>query len=97
MHAEVTHSQIRPEKADEAVEIYRKSVLPLAKKQRGFRGIYLLVDRSTGKFMAIHLWDSERAMKEAETEEFVAKQAASFKDIAVSPPAREPYEVAMRD
>jgi heme-degrading monooxygenase HmoA len=97
VHAEVTRSQIIPEKADEAITIYRKSVLPVAKKQKGFRGIYLLVDRKAGSFMAIHLWDTERDMKNAETPEYLARQVEMFKGVSANPPTREGFEVAMRD
>jgi heme-degrading monooxygenase HmoA len=97
MHAEVTHRQVRLDKVDEAVDRFRHEVLPAAKKQKGFRGIYLLVDRKTGMFMEIHLWDTERAMKEAETPEFLEQQKALFNELLVSQPTREPYEVGVRD
>jgi heme-degrading monooxygenase HmoA len=97
MHAQVTHTQILPGKIDEAITIYRDSVMPVAKKQKGFRGIYLLVDRATGKFMSIHLWESSRAMAGSENDEFLKKQFALFANVFASPPTREPYEVAMRD
>ena len=97
MHAQVTHTQILPGKVDDAITIYRQSVLAVAKKQKGFRGIYLLVDRDSGRFMSIHLWDTARAMSAAETDEFLQEQFALFETVVASPPTREPYEVAMRD
>jgi hypothetical protein len=34
-------------KIDEAIKLYRDSVVPAAKSQKGYRGIYLFTDRKT--------------------------------------------------
>ena len=33
--------------------------MPAAKQQKGFKGLYLLHDRNTGKGLTISLWETE--------------------------------------
>ena len=42
MFARMTFLQVKLDCIDEAIELYEKSVIPSAKKQRGFRGSCLL-------------------------------------------------------
>ena len=49
MYARVTIGQFLPAKADDGIRIYRDSVVPAAKQQKGFKGFYVLTDRKTGK------------------------------------------------
>ncbi|HVR80244.1 MAG TPA: hypothetical protein VMS99_17870 [Acidimicrobiia bacterium] len=37
-----------------------------ARSMSGFKGVYSLVDRSSGKSMTITLWETEEAMRESE-------------------------------
>ena len=49
MHAQVVRVQVQPGKADEAIAIFRDSVMPAARQQKGFMNSYLLIDRSTNR------------------------------------------------
>ncbi len=40
------------------IKLYEESVIPGGRAQKGYRGIYLFTDRSTGKGYSISLWDS---------------------------------------
>ena len=93
MFARVTHTQILPGKMDEAIRIYQDSVVPAAKQQKGFRGVYGLSDRSTGKSISIVLWETEADMKAGEASGYYQQQLAKFKDLFAAPPVREQYEV----
>jgi heme-degrading monooxygenase HmoA len=96
MYARVTLVQIPPGKTDEAIGIYRDSVVPAAKQQKGCKGLYLLSDRKTGKGISIGLWETEADMTAGETSGYYQQQLAKFKDIFTAPPVREAYEVTVQ-
>ena len=97
MHARVTVSQIKPDKIDEAVALYRDSVVPTAKQQRGFKALLNLSDRTTGKGLSIVLWETEADMKAGEASGYYQQQLAKFKDLFATPPVKEHYEVAVQE
>ena len=45
MYARVVYTQVQPGQIDEAIRIYRESVTPNARLQKGYRGGILLTDR----------------------------------------------------
>jgi heme-degrading monooxygenase HmoA len=96
MFARVTSAQIHLDKIDKFIEIYKKSVVPAAKAQKGFRGIYLFVDRSTGKGMSIGLWESEEKMIATEKNRFFQEQVTKFLTFYLQPPIREGFEVVVK-
>ncbi len=96
MYARVTIVQIQPGKVDEATRIYKDSVVPAAKQQKGFKGIYMLTDRNTGKGISIALWDTEADMKAGESSGYFQQQLAKFKELFGAPPVREHYEVTVQ-
>ena len=95
MYARVSITQGQPGQTDEVIRIYRDSVVPAAKQQKGFIGIYGLGDRSTGKSMTISLWETEADMKACEASGYYQQQVAKFKDIVSGPTVREAYEVSI--
>ena len=42
--------------------MYRDSVMPVVNARKGCLAAFVLTDRSTGKFVAIALWESEADM-----------------------------------
>jgi len=96
MFARVTSAQIPVGKIDKFIEIYEKSVVPAAKAQKGFSGIYLFIDRSTGKGMSIGLWKSKEEMIATEKNRFFQEQVTKFVTFYIQPPIREEFEVVVR-
>lgn len=96
MYARATTSQILPDKVDKAIAIYRDSVTPAAKQQKGFKGIWMLTNRKTGKGISITLWETEADMTAGESSGFYQQQVAKFKDVFGAPPVREQYEVTVQ-
>jgi len=96
MYARVTFSTIQLDKVDEATKVTRDSILPIAKKQKGFKGLLLLGDRKTGKAINITLWDTEAHMMDVETtgkyKEAISKVAPFF----AGAPTMERYEVSVK-
>jgi heme-degrading monooxygenase HmoA len=95
MFARLTIVQVNIDKLDETIKLFEGSVVPAAKLQKGYRGIYLFTDRQTGKGVSIALWDSEEDAIANEQSGYYQEQLAKFKDLFTAPPVREGYEVSV--
>ena len=94
MHARTGSSQMKPGKMDEAIGMYRESVLPTLKAQKGFKGLYWLTDRSTDKYTVITLRESEADMKATETSGLLQEVIAKFGAFVATPPVIQHDEVS---
>ena len=93
MFAQVVRLQVQAGKADEAIAIFKDSVMPAAQQQKGFRNAYMLVDRSANRGIGISLWETEADVAALATSGFYQEQVAKFAAIFAGPPEREVYEV----
>ena len=57
MYTRIITSHYQPGKMDEALQIYRKSILPTLRQQPGFKGVIALLGRHSGAAMFITLWE----------------------------------------
>ncbi len=96
MFARVTMVQVDLNKFDETIGVFRDSVIPAAKSQKGYQGAYLLTDRKTGKGISITLWGSEEDANANEQSGYYQEQLGKFKDSFTAPPVREGYEVSIQ-
>lgn len=96
MFARLTIIQVNIKRMDEAIKLYKESVVPAAKSQKGYRGIYLLTDRKTGKGISIAFWNSEEDAIANEQSGYYKEQVGKFKDLLTAPPVREGYEVSVQ-
>ena len=94
MFARTGASQMKPGKMDEAIALYRDSVLPTLRSQKGFKGLYWLTQRNTDKYTVITLWETEADMKATETSGLLQEVIAKFGSFVTAPPAIEHYEVS---
>ncbi|MFC1979191.1 hypothetical protein ACFLVP_04310 [Chloroflexota bacterium] len=75
MFARVTEIEIIKDEIDEAIRVYKEEVIPLRHLRKGSRGGYLLVDRETGKSIAITFWESREYQGNSDEEsQYVVKQ-----------------------
>ena len=95
MFARVSIVEGSPAGIDEATRFMRETVAPEAKKMRGFKGSYLLVDRKTGKQMGIALWETEADL-DASAEAAKRLRAQYVQAATAQPPKVEVYEVAIQ-
>ena len=93
MHARVVTAQFQPGKADEAIQVYRETVLPQTRQQPGARQVIVLADRDTDRCVVVTLWDSEEALIASETSGQYQQQVAKFGGLFAAPPLRQTYEV----
>ncbi len=96
MFARLTIVTMKSDKIDETIKIYEESVIPAAKSQKGFSGIYLLTHRKTGKGISIALWDSEEDAIANEQSGYYQEQLSKFIGFFTAPPVREGYEVSLQ-
>ena len=95
MYARMTIMMIQPDRIEEATELYKKSVVPAAKKQKGFRGVCLLRDVPSGKGIAVTFWNSKKDAEANEESLYYQEQLAKFLDMFSGPPIKEGYDVAL--
>jgi hypothetical protein len=96
MKARVVTVQIQPSKLDEAIRIYRDSVVPVASEYKGCHAVFLATDRSSGKGVSITMWD-EQELQSSEASGYLQEQFAKFADVFAAPPIREVYDVGNWD
>jgi heme-degrading monooxygenase HmoA len=100
MVARVTLAEIDTVRSnvDDAVALFRDSVLPALEAQEGFEGVYVLVSPE-GKALVVTFWATEQAADAGLTggRSFYAEQVEKFVTIYRSPPGREHYEVVLAE
>ena len=96
MFARVITVQAQPGKIDEAAMLYRDSVIPAAKEQKGFSGAMLLTDPVTGKGISITLWETEADQKASDASGYVAQQLGKLASVLAGPPVRESLVVSVK-
>ena len=88
------------EAMDEAIQIVKESIVPVARQQPGFKGFLTLLDRRGGKLILLTLWETEAALKAGEASGYYREQIAKFAHLAqlyVTPPYREVYELIIHE
>ena len=95
MFAQVVKMEGFTETIDAGIAQFKAGTLRAMQDQPGYRGAYLLIDRSTGSSMVVSLWDSEADLRA--TDEAAARFVARCAEIRAGTPTREEYEVAVCD
>jgi heme-degrading monooxygenase HmoA len=101
MYARVTQAEIDAVRmsVDDAVELFRESVLPALRDQEGFEGVYVLLSPES-KALAVTFWDDEAsadAGAAAAEGGFYGEQLSKFVTIFRAPPGRERYDVVLAE
>lgn len=94
MHARVVNLKVRPVDTKEMIRIYRGSVMPAARRQRGFGGAVLLTDPETGIGISITMWETEADREAGEASGYYREQIKKFGDLLTETPVRKHYEVS---
>lgn len=96
MWARVSTYEGPPDGIDDAVDYANRQIVPKLRQTDGFRGLYALADRTSGKSMSITLWDSEEALRASE--EAADRMREDSTDAARGQIANvERFEVTMRE
>lgn len=81
---------------DDAVELYKESVVPSLHEQEGYEGCYVLTTRE-GKALVLTFWESEEAATAGLASGYYTEQLEKFVTFFRAPPGRETYEVALAE
>jgi hypothetical protein len=80
MFLRATRVQAPPDKVQEAIQNFEKSILPGVRKTPGNLGAALLINRQTGAGLGITYWESAKAMSASE-QVGIQTRAQSVKDV----------------
>ena len=96
MFARVSTIQGTPERVQDGIRQVQEQVLPALQKLAGSKGAYLLVDRKSGKFLSITLWETLKALEASSAAGDRLRAQASQSVAAQKPPVVDIYEVAVQ-
>ena len=96
MHARMSTITGSPDQVDAGISDFQEKVTPWIKENGGHGGI-LLIDRETGKAIAITLWDDEETMRQSEEAANVHRRRVTDEMQGTQTPTVERYEVAVFD
>ena len=94
MFARVISVQTAPDKIAGFVK-WSEERLPAAREAPGFKGLYLLADRQSGKIVSISLWDSADDLRQFEDRGAQVRSEASSA-VGIAPTPVEIYEVVLQ-
>ncbi len=97
MIARVTTFQFKSDRIDEALDIYKKSIVPAAKSQEGYKGLNFFINRKTGNAFSIAFWETEENAIANEQNRYYQEQIVKLMHLYAKPPTRERYEVVFQD
>jgi len=93
MFARVTTLHVRTDAIDEVIKIFTESVVPAAQSQKGFKRIFVFLDRETGKTHSIALWENQEDAVANEKSLYYQEQLTKFLPFYKAPPVKEGFEV----
>jgi len=82
---------------DKLVDIYTKSIIPAAQKQKGYQGAHLLIDRENLKGISLTYWDSEADENATGESQYYSDQLLKILVLLSADPYKEGYEVEFKD
>src|SRR5437868_10482097 len=97
MYARVTTLQLHPDSADRMVALARDAILPAARQQPGFQGVFVLGERRTGKGYAITLWETEAAVQQSQDSEYLRQTMAQIAPLVSGAPTQDTLEVLFHE
>lgn len=98
MIARTTMVEIDPVRLSvgEAIELFRRSVVPALHEQEGFEGVYVLLT-SEGKALVLTFWADEVTAEAGLQSGFYAEQVEKFVTVFRAEPGRATYDVVLAD
>jgi heme-degrading monooxygenase HmoA len=94
-YARVTRAQMPPDNLGALLSWIDGTMLPVAEELGGFQGAYILVERQTGKAIAITVWESEEHLRANEAQMNQLRAEGAKTGGATEPPSSEAFEVVI--
>ncbi len=95
MFARMTIMMVQKDRIDDAIKVYNQSVVPAAKKQKGYCGACLLTNLEEGRGISVTFWSSRQDAEANEDNLYYQEQLAKFLEMFSGPPIKEGYDVAV--
>lgn len=98
MIARTTMVEIDPVRMSvgDAIELFRRSVVPALHEQDGFEGVYVLLTPE-GKALVLTFWVDEATAEAGLKSGFYAEQVEKFVTVFGAEPGRDTYDVVLAD
>jgi len=96
MYARLTFCRVKPGGVDGFLSIYKESIAPAVKAQKGFGGAHVLTDHKNNKVIAVALWQTHDDLLANEKSGYYSEQLAKIKSVLAEPAVREVYEVGIQ-
>jgi heme-degrading monooxygenase HmoA len=97
MFARLTIVPIDPNKKEKAVALYRDSVIPAMRMQKGYRQAFLLDSDNSDDSIMVSVWDSEKDAVANEKSGYYQSQIDTFKGLFAAQPKIKGYKVIVAD
>lgn len=95
MSARVTRVQGSAAKVDQGIRHFEEKTLPASNKLAGFKGTFLLIDRTSGKGIAVTFYQSEKALQASEQPVSQLREQARPAFDITGDPIVDTYEVVV--
>lgn len=95
MFARIVTAQMHLGQMDDAIAVFRDSIVPAAQQQKGFKGIRLFTDPNSGRAVVVSLWETEEDLKAGESSGYYQEQLDKLAPMLSEPPERNAYEVSV--
>jgi hypothetical protein len=93
MYSHIISLRIRTGKMDQALHIFRSSILPALKNQRGNASVLVFSCREKNELVNCTLWDTYENMLELERSGFLDQQMAKLSVVLTKPAEGDEYEL----
>ena len=97
MFARTTTMQLKIAFIDDALEVYKNSIVPAALAQKGLIELILMLDRKTGKAISTAIWETEEDAKANEESHYYQEQLVKLLSFYANPPIKEGFEVVFKE
>ena len=83
---------------NDAVALFRESVIPALHEEEGYEGCYVLLSEE-GKMLVLSFWASDEAARASRLSGFYQAQIEKFSDVVFfrQSPGREAYDVVLAE
>ncbi len=96
MYARTTTIQLKIAFIDDALKVYKNSIVPAAQAQKGLIELIFFLDRKSGKAISIAIWESEEDAKANEQSLYYQEQIIKLLSFYANPPIKEGFEVVVK-
>ncbi|MCI0829070.1 MAG: antibiotic biosynthesis monooxygenase [Chloroflexi bacterium] len=94
MYVRGTDVQVKSGKMQDLIKAYDDSVVPAQKAQKGYQGSYLMTDASSGKALAISVWETEADLVASGDSGYVQEALTKLADLFEDSPKLDNYELS---